>query len=206
MSPKIVDKAEKRKQIGLLALSYFAEEGAATGSISQIAQAVGVGKGTIYEYFRSKEELITYAMELYIEEAEEKVGRFLNGISDPKDRLRRYSIQIVEHIVEDPKTTGILLALFQLILADAGKQGQNNLFTGMFEQARMTIAEIINRGVEQGDFKSKAGEDSHVIAINLIAFLDGLWMHYLASGDFDLNQQVNHYLDNLYATIEVEGD
>ena len=206
MSPKIVDKAEKRKQIGLLALTYFAEEGAATGSISQIAQAVGVGKGTIYEYFRSKEELITYAMELYVEEAEEKVGFFLDGITDPKERLRRYSIQIVEHIIEDPKTTGILLALFQLILADAGKQGQSNLFTGMFEQAHMTIAEIINRGVERGDFKSRAAEEAHIIAINLIAFLDGLWMHYLASGDFDLNQQVNHYLDNLYATIEVEGD
>ena len=150
MSPKIVDKAEKRKQIGLLALTYFAEEGAATGSISQIAQAVGVGKGTIYEYFRSKEELITYAMELYVEEAEEKVGLFLDGINDPKERLRHYSIQIVEHIIEDPKTTGILLALFQLILADAGKQRQSKLFTGMFEQARLTIADIIKRGVEQG--------------------------------------------------------
>lgn len=204
MSPKIVDKTKKRKQIGLLALSYFAEEGAVTGSISQIAEAVGVGKGTIYEYFRSKDELIIFAMELYVQETEEKVSSLLDGITNPKERLNCYSISIVEHIIEDPQTTGILVAIFQLVLANQGSTQQSAALEGMFEQARRTIIGIIEDGVDKGVFNRRAGDQAEALAINLIAFVDGLWMHYLASRDFDLKYQVNYYLDNLYAIIEAE--
>lgn len=203
MSPKIVNKAEKRREIGQRALACFAREGAVVTSMSQIARAVGVGKGTLYEYFRSKEELITYAMELYVEAIEKQVSRMLDGIADPKERLRFYAISVAEHIIDDPKTAGVMLAIFQLLISDQSNN-QPAALKGMFRQARQTITSILREGAANNIFTEKAGREAETIAINCIAIVDGLWMHAMASGDIDLKHQINHYLDGLYRLIEAE--
>ena len=58
MSPRIVDKEQKKRKIIAAALKVFASKGYKATRTSDIAEAAGIGKGTIYEYFRSKEELI----------------------------------------------------------------------------------------------------------------------------------------------------
>ena len=55
--PKIVDKAAKKNEILLAAMRLFAEKGVVNSKMADIAIAAGIGKGTIYEYFRSKEEI-----------------------------------------------------------------------------------------------------------------------------------------------------
>ena len=61
MSPKLVDKEQRKQEIALVALDLFAEKGIEAASISEVAKAAGIGKGTVYEYFASKEELIVSA-------------------------------------------------------------------------------------------------------------------------------------------------
>ena len=61
MSPKIVDRDLRRREIAMAALEVFAEHGFEATSISQIAAAAGVGKGTIYLYFATKAELTVEA-------------------------------------------------------------------------------------------------------------------------------------------------
>ena len=55
--PKIVDREEKRDSLVKAAASVFASQGFSRARIADIAEAADVGKGTIYEYFDSKEEL-----------------------------------------------------------------------------------------------------------------------------------------------------
>jgi AcrR family transcriptional regulator len=45
------------------AVAAFSEQGFAAARIADIADAAGVGKGTVYEYFRTKEELLLAACE-----------------------------------------------------------------------------------------------------------------------------------------------
>ena len=53
--PKIVDKKKKREKILETAITVFAKRGIANTKITDIAEAAQVGKGTIYEYFHSKD-------------------------------------------------------------------------------------------------------------------------------------------------------
>lgn len=55
--PKIVDKDAKRRDLVKVATKLFARDGYAATKIADVAKAAGVGKGTMYEYFASKEEL-----------------------------------------------------------------------------------------------------------------------------------------------------
>ena len=57
-SPLAARKDRKRGEIVAIAREMFFKEGYAHTSMSQIAAAVGGSKGTLYAYFRSKEELL----------------------------------------------------------------------------------------------------------------------------------------------------
>ncbi|MEN8154086.1 MAG: TetR/AcrR family transcriptional regulator [Acidobacteriota bacterium] len=58
MSAIIVDKEKKREAIIKAALEVFGEKGFSRTTINDIAERAGIGKGTIYEYFRDKNEII----------------------------------------------------------------------------------------------------------------------------------------------------
>ena len=73
MSPKIVDKEKRKKEIIDATLKLFSQKGYEATSMSQIAELAGIGKGTIYEYFESKEELILNAVKSWVEIMESEV-------------------------------------------------------------------------------------------------------------------------------------
>ena len=203
MSPKIVDRRVKRKEIGLVALDHFAQNGFADTSISQVARAAGVGKGTIYEYFQSKDDLISFALELYVERIEESTSNLLVGIPNPKERIKRYVFAVIKTFMNDPRTMGITVAIFQMLMADIEEADKTNLLRGMFQRVRQNITNLIIEGASKGVFRSETGQEAETIAINMIAYLDGIWLHSLISaGGFDLYAQVEYYLDNLFRSIE----
>jgi hypothetical protein len=89
------------------------------------------------------------------------------------------------------------------LIADREGADKTNLLRGMFQRARQTIAAIITEGVSKGIFRPEARQEAETIAINMIAYLDGIWLHSLISaGGIDLYAQVDYYLDNLFRSIE----
>ena len=75
MAPKVIDKQEKRKQIIKAAIRVFARLGLPNTKMLQVAEAAGIGKGTIYEYFKSKDELFIAAFHAFIEESGAHIER-----------------------------------------------------------------------------------------------------------------------------------
>lgn len=63
--PKIVDKSEMQDAIIDAALRVFADKGFHAATISNVAEAAGLGKGTIYIYFESKNTLATAIVDRY---------------------------------------------------------------------------------------------------------------------------------------------
>ncbi len=61
-------RKEKRKLIMDVALDHFANEGYLPTSISHIAQTAGISKGLMYNYFKSKEDLLKCILNTLIDE------------------------------------------------------------------------------------------------------------------------------------------
>lgn len=66
--PKIVDREEMRTSILDAAMSVFVSKGYHRASISNVAMAAGLGKGTLYLYFDSKDALTTALVERHFAE------------------------------------------------------------------------------------------------------------------------------------------
>ena len=86
--PIIVDKQKKRKDIIEAALAVFSRMGYRHAKIKDIADEAHMGKGTVYEYFRSKQELFLQMCESLFEQYIEDQKKSLELVSSPVEQLR----------------------------------------------------------------------------------------------------------------------
>ena len=66
MAARIVDRQEKARQIIQHATAIFAHKGYNATKIDDVAASAGIGKGTVYEYFESKQDLFLAVFDAYM--------------------------------------------------------------------------------------------------------------------------------------------
>lgn len=79
-------KAATRKVIFETAVRLFAEKGFDSPTIDEIAAEAGTGKGTVYNYFSSKEEILVEFMVQVEARVQKRIGRFAEA-NAPLDRI-----------------------------------------------------------------------------------------------------------------------
>src|SRR6266498_4867338 len=81
----------KRDAILRAAIDVFAESGYFNAQVADVARAAGVAAGTVYLYFRSKDDLLASIFERSMRDAIAE-GRAMAGeVRDPRERLRRFA-------------------------------------------------------------------------------------------------------------------
>jgi TetR/AcrR family transcriptional regulator, acrAB operon repressor len=74
----IIDKNEKRKQIAFSCKELLFQNGIKNITVSQIATEAGIGKGTVYEYFSSKDEIVFEILNILIEDMQKWFEEFFD--------------------------------------------------------------------------------------------------------------------------------
>src|SRR6516164_3013063 len=82
-------RADKRERILEAAVRVFAQEGFYNAKVARIAEAAGVADGTIYLYFKSKDDLLISLFEDRMERINSTLRAALAEGVDAADRLRR---------------------------------------------------------------------------------------------------------------------
>src|ERR1044072_9305803 len=81
--------ADKREAILRAATRVFAGNGYFNSKVADIAREAGVADGTVYLYFKSKEEILRSIFDRSVGEAVSEGRKQLEDISDPREKLRR---------------------------------------------------------------------------------------------------------------------
>jgi TetR/AcrR family fatty acid metabolism transcriptional regulator len=84
-------RSDKRTLITEAAIEVFAEKGFHQARVSDIAKKAGVADGTIYLYFKNKEDLLLSVFEQKMDELLVGLGEALARIDDPVERVRRFA-------------------------------------------------------------------------------------------------------------------
>src|SRR5215207_8910446 len=82
------DKIDKRDALLRAAIDTFAARGFFNAQVADVARAAGVAAGTVYLYFRSKDDLLTSIFEKTMKDAIAEGRASIAGIADPIERLR----------------------------------------------------------------------------------------------------------------------
>jgi TetR/AcrR family fatty acid metabolism transcriptional regulator len=84
-------RADKRRAIREAATEVFAEKGFHQARVSDIARKACVADGTIYLYFRNKEDLLLNIFEDAMERLASELTLALKGVDDPLERIRVFA-------------------------------------------------------------------------------------------------------------------
>src|SRR6266567_7172334 len=80
---------DKRAAIIRAAIRVFAHNGYFNSKVADIAREAGVADGTVYLYFKSKEEILHSIFDRTVDEAVADARKQLDAISDPREKLRK---------------------------------------------------------------------------------------------------------------------
>jgi len=88
-------EARRSAEILEVAATVFAEFGFANTQVQEIADRLGIGNGTVYRYFPTKEKLFIATVEKGLTELSETMDRVLAGTDDP---LRQLELAVLEYL------------------------------------------------------------------------------------------------------------
>src|SRR5919198_1060521 len=139
----------KRDAILRAAIDVFADRGFFNAQVADVARAAGVAAGTVYLYFRSKDDLLVSIFERTMRDCLAR-GRAPAETADAAARLRRFAALHLAHLGRDRN----LAVVFQVELRQSTKfmeRFSSTLLREYLGQIRQAIADGQRHGLIRRD-------------------------------------------------------
>jgi TetR/AcrR family fatty acid metabolism transcriptional regulator len=161
-SPRAARTGDKRVRILDAAVRVFAKKGFHATRVSEVAKAAGVADGTIYLYFKSKDELLVSLFEDRVERLLAFLHSELPRVTGAAEKLRRI-IELQLGLLEG--VTVILRQSTKLMKEYAAPK-----FTAYLD----AIARVVAEGQASGELRGDLSP--HLAARAIFGALDGITM------------------------------
>jgi AcrR family transcriptional regulator len=204
-TPKRTDKA---KEIARAALKQFTLKGFVAASLEKIAAEAGIGKSTIYEYYKNKDELFVAAVEEACQVWFRDVEEICRQTGDPMQRLALIATSFLECPDYPPKA--FLRFFFEILMQTITEGGvfskRKHFIREVHQRMIRTVADILLTGVSSGDFRPEIAKDAGKIAITYLAYLDGMMLNSLLAENYiDINAQLSFFLETFEPVLRPPG-
>jgi len=100
---------QRREAILDMAIRLFARHGFADLDMQVLADALEVGKGTLYRHYGSKEKLFLAAADRVMRDLQERIDASIDGVEDPLDRIRLGIHAYLEYFHDRPEAVEMLI-------------------------------------------------------------------------------------------------
>jgi AcrR family transcriptional regulator len=186
MSPRPDVSEERRNQILEAAMAVFARQGFEEARMDDIAQEVGLSKGALYLYFKSKDAIISAILQFFFSAAMKKLRGFLESEEPPS--VREQLLRLNQYYVGEMKWMVSMLPIsFQFYAVAARQKTVRQFLKGYFKDYREILTTLIQRGIDRGEFRPMQAED---VAIALTALYEGLALLWMVDPDATTWEQV----------------
>jgi AcrR family transcriptional regulator len=139
-------KQETRRQIFEAAMKLFATKGIFGTTVEEITQAADVGKGTFFNYFPSKEAILSALAERQLAVIDRAVEKAVEAKT-----IRPILREMCKELSSGPGRSPVMLrSLFAMVLSN---QMLFELFSGALQTGRTKVATIIERGQQIGEIR-----------------------------------------------------
>ena len=153
--PAPLPLAPKRDAIMRAAIDVFAERGYFNAQVADVARAAGVAAGTVYLYFRSKDDLLVSIFERTVRAQLEEGRAAVAAVTDPAERLRQFAHLHLSMLGRDRK----LAIVFQVELRQSLKfmeRFSSTLLRDYLGQIRAAIEDGQQQGLFRADLNATA--------------------------------------------------
>jgi len=184
-------KENRRNKIIEAALKVFGEKNTSEATISEISKEAGISDVTLYEYFKSKEDLLFAIPEQITLEAIEELERALHYIKGAENKIRAIVYSYTNLYESNPPYSSLVL----LQLRVNRKFPRSKAYAMVRRPARMLV-DAIKEGIETGVFKRDI--DPYLIRAMLLGTIEHLFTRWHLFGK---PENPSRYLDPVIEVI-----
>lgn len=188
MSPKIVDKEKRKREILLAAFDLFVQKGYHKTTLGEIARKAGMGQGTLYYYFPAKDELFWGVYEQLMSDIEAWMHEQLSMFKTPSEQLEIVLRLLFEHFPdmdafcfeqgpEQPAWTGMLVGFSRVFMEfwlQAERSDKRDDFYARMGRHHEMIRSKLQDLLEKAGCSSLLGLDTKEAAHVLMALHNGI--------------------------------
>jgi AcrR family transcriptional regulator len=183
-------KQEKLESILTTAKKLFARYGLQKTNLDEIARIARVAKGTIYNYFGSKDRVYLEVLNKEVDEIVEKVMSSVEKEASPEKKLVSFVLAKFKYMQRAVNILNLDREGIEMLLPSAEK-----IRNKLFEQENNIIVSILKEGMEKGIFKIN---DILLTAKAIGYALRGFELNWLIQESEEL---IEKYLDELLKVL-----
>ncbi|MEA3331439.1 MAG: TetR/AcrR family transcriptional regulator [Campylobacterota bacterium] len=194
----IVDKVQKRKDIALACREIFFQHGIKDLTISQIAKTAGIGKGTLYDYFKNKEDIVFEIVNILVQERNTIVEKQMSELTITKDKIKLFSSFFYSD--KDIELRQLYKEFISISLSSPDEK-MIEFQTKCFELHYVWFEKIIQDAIDSGEII----EQSKCLTRGMFVTADGMFIASSSTNAIeDVQQEINNYIDAIFELIEVK--
>jgi TetR/AcrR family transcriptional regulator, fatty acid metabolism regulator protein len=183
--PLVSKKEIRRESIFQAAIEVFSRNSFQEASISEIAGKANVAEGTIYQYFKNKEDLFFSIPVEKTREFCEQLDLHLEGISGAVNKIRKFVWYYLYFFKANPQYGRILMLEVRVNKSFVKTKCYNS-----FRKSTARILEIIKEGQDEGVIRKDA--DLYLLRQLILGVLEHMVTRWLLKGEtYDLVQPHN---------------
>lgn len=189
-------KSERREIILQMASELFGSKGYLETKMTDIAKACGIAKGTMYEYFSSKDELAAEWSKKFVKEYKDRIERDMKNCSSPSEKLKTLIYIDLEYF---RRFSGHLMLVFQPEkLFHSEKSDFLTEIASIFTYHYQLISSLIEDGQKCGEFRKVDPAFSAAMLIGMfLSFQRSKIMSHTEKYVFNLYQQAEEWNDEM---------
>ncbi len=198
------EKQSKREMILKAAYELFVKKGYLDAKIIDIADAAGIGKGTVYEYFESKDAIFMELFKTEVADGYKKLPELLNAELDCENKLKKYIEVELENTSRYTFSKNFVLDL--LLKSDAFQnpsliEAINQLMTDKFR----IMHQIIEQGIQRGEFRNSDPLLATVAIMGAVNHFISLKFCPVDLSQFTSERQLNDLKQSDFLTLILNG-
>jgi len=194
----IVDKKEKRRNIALACKDLLIQSGVQEPTISNIAQAAGIGKGTFYEYFKSKEELLFELVGILMTQHNAKIEKRLGAAESIKEKIKIFASFFYDQESAD------LRKLYKIFTGTSLLHPQEHVRqfqTECFDEYFLWFERILTEGIQNNEIIPESSQ----MAKGIFATAKGLFVVSETTHAIpDLEEEMHLYIDTVLSLLSTK--
>nr|WP_315022776.1 TetR/AcrR family transcriptional regulator [uncultured Aminipila sp.] len=162
-------KETKKQKILEAAYLLFSENGYKQTKISDIAATAGIGKGTVYEYFDSKESLLIDIFSTGIEEYMANCERIVESEGTQTEKLMEL-IKLESKYTEENGTRMMKLSMMILDTSDGLSVNFMKKMSDLWNEKYRFVYQILAKGIDKGEFRKM---NTEIACISIMGTVGG---------------------------------
>lgn len=197
-----MNKSEKTKNYILETVApIFNKKGFAGTSLSDLTEATGLTKGSIYGNFNSKEEVALHVFKFAAAKHKKTINHKLQSLTKPIDKIYTMLDFFTEYVMNTPVSGGCVL-MNTAIEADDTNPLLKKEVSGELFQTIKYIAAILQEGIDAGELKREL--DPEAIAFNVFCALEGALMMSRVQESTKPMQAIVTYWKNQFTQFQTQ--